>query len=245
MRSSKRLLSTIVGLLLTLGLAACDSSEDFNSSNRTVDSNNTTETVLTNTDPVLPDEPPVPRRYALHDAARLGLIEYQVTGNGYSSGPALQLQLRRTTAEPIELYVDPGTVFGTGSQGVQSMAARSILREIAEGIAEEIIEAAVDESGVIELVDDATHTYLLEAYCLDFELANPSERDAFAASSADARTAALFEAADEQRPSVRAMQVAIWMDRDGATPEAISEVFRFTAEDLEAATRLLTQLPPR
>ncbi|HEX6377232.1 MAG TPA: hypothetical protein VFZ91_16095 [Allosphingosinicella sp.] len=233
----------MLGLLAALSLAACGSPENTNTSGNANGAVATVDNGGTYVEPPAA-EPTVPKRYALDEAARRGLVEYQVTGRGGSSGAALTLKIQRLAADPIEVYVAPGTVFNTGSKGVQSMVARSIVKEIAEAAAEQIAEAALEESGVVELVDDAVHNFLVEAYCRDFELANPSAQDSFTVASVDKRSAALFQAARERGLDVTATQAAIWMDR-GVTPAAIAEKFDATAADFEAASALLAQLPAR
>lgn len=231
---------------LALGLTACGSGDNSNVANDINVSTNEQTDVLD--DVVPPPDAPPPKRYALDDAARRGLIEYEVRGNGSSSGESLQIKVQRLSAEPIQIYVAPGTVFKTGSKGVQSMVARSIVREIAEAAAESAVEAALEaaleETGVVELADNAVRNLVIEAYCRDFELENPSEENGFVTASVDARSAAILQAADEQGLGTAATQAAVWMDR-GVEPEAIAKKFEASPADFEAASRLLAQLPRR
>jgi hypothetical protein len=173
------------------------------------------------------EEPRPPERLALHEAARRGLVEYEVTGRGASSGDSLTLRVRRTTAQPVSLYVAPGTVFGSGSSRVQRMVARSIAG-----------------SDAIDLLDDAFRDLIVEAYCMDIDLANPSTDDRFTAASIDERAAAILREAQSQDLGIAATQSAIWMDL-GATDEDITEVFEASAEDLAAARAVLARLPRR
>lgn len=237
-------LSLIFGMVLAMGLASCGSPENSNTNNVSTDNNLVGQ--LESASPPQPTEVEPPKRHALHEAAKRGLITYEVTGNGDSSGQSLKIKVQRTSSEPIQVYVAPGTVFETGSKGVQSMVAKSIARELGEAVAEEAlqaaVEAALDEKGVLLLADQSTHTLLVEAYCRDFELENPSGEDGFTASSVDGRAAALFEAAERQGLGIHATQAAIWMDR-GVTQADIAQKFEATPADFEAASRLLEQLP--
>jgi hypothetical protein len=234
--------SGFLAMLMALGLAACSSSDSSNTANNTADIDVVADDPAGNVGPIVA-EPVPPQRYTLEEAASRGLVSYEIAGRNGSSGAALTLKIRRLVAEPIEVYVPPGTVFQTGSSGVQSMVARSIVKEIAEEVAEEIAKKALEESGVVELIDDAVHNFLIEAYCRDFELDNPSPQDGFTAGSVDGHAAALLEAAHYRGLGLEATQAAIWMDR-GVTPEHISEKFDATPEDFEAAASLLAALSP-
>lgn len=243
-KPAKRPFACLV-LGLALGLAACGGSEESDSDNAIT---TTTNTALIAEETTANVAPPMvtsvaTKRYALAEAAQRGLVGYEVAGRDGSSGPALTLKIRRLVAEPIEIYVPPGTVFKTGSAGVQTMVARSILGEIAKDITQELIQTALEESGVVELIDDAVHNFLVEAYCRDFELENPSPQDAFTVAHVDPRARALFAAARDRGLGIDAIQAAIWMDR-GVTPDRISKMYPATPEDFEAASLLLAGLSP-
>lgn len=235
----------ILGMVLAMGITSCGSPENSNTNN--VITNNYSDVEREQVPDLTPSTVET-KRYALHEAAELGLITYEVTGNGNSSGESLKIKVQRISSEPVQVYVAPGTVFRTGSKGVQSMVAKSIARELGEAVAEDavkaVVEAALDESGVLQLADQSAHTLLVEAYCRDFELENPSGEDGFTASSVDRRAAALFAAADSQGLGIEATQAAIWMDR-GVSQADIAKKFEATPADFEAASRLLEQLPAR
>lgn len=240
MTKARKCLISILGLVIAAGLGACGAEPTPNAAADSNYSTAPTEAPIVETPPVVP---PAPTRYTLDEAAKRGLIEYEVKGRGGSSGPALELKVRRLKAERIEIYVPPGTVFETGSSGVQSMVAKSIIRQIAEDVAEEVGERVLEEivDGVVGLDDDDSRTFLIEAYCRDFELENPSPQDGFVSAAVDLRSAAILQAADEQNLGVRATQAAVWMDR-GVEPLTIAKQFPATPEDFDAAARLLAGL---
>lgn len=182
---------------------------------------------------------PVRERYALDEAARDGLVEYEVSGLGGSSGDSLLLSIRRTSAQSFTVYVAPGTVFGTSAAGVQSM--------IAYGISGALINADTGEMEVVQelpLVDVNTHRLYVEAYCLDFHLENPAPENRFTIAAAEPRASLVLNAAKDSELSVSATQAAIWMDRDHVTKEDITAKFEASDQDLEDAWQLLKKLPP-
>lgn len=223
-----RIFAIAAPLLLALTLTSCGGSDGTPVDPRNDGTENGGGSAAggDNTAPQAPETPP-PERLALHEAQRRGLVEYEVTGRGASSGDSLNIRLRRTTAQPLSLYIAPGTVLGSRSRGVQRMVAR-----------------AFSGAETIDLADDEFQDFTLEAYCLDIDLDNPSAANRFAAQSIDERAAAILVAANSEGLGVAATQAAIWMD-EGATGEDIAAIFPATPEDLDAARRLLTRLPPR
>jgi hypothetical protein len=239
-----RALSAIAAMLMAIGLTACGSADVSNNSVDAADSNTVADEATNDVAPPPVPEPAAPERYTLDEAAQRGLISYEVTGRGGSTGAALTLKIHRLVAEPIKVYVEPGTVFRPGSEGAQSMVARSIVEEIAEAVGEEIAKKALDDNGVVELTDDADHYFRIEAYCRDLELENPSPQDSFTPGAVDRRDAALLRAARDLDLRQTATQAAIWMER-GATQEDIHPKFpAATDEDFEAASALLDSLSP-
>lgn len=171
------------------------------------------------------------------DAARQRLIEYEVVGLDASSGDSLRIRVRRLAARPIRLRIAPGTVFATGSRGVQRMAAFSVSGEV-----ETPGSDSVRPTDTIDLDTDGFREFILKAYCLDFELENPSPGNRFQAQSVDNRAAAILAAANQQGLGVAATQAAIWLDR-GVTGEEIRQKFEVTDQDLAQAGQLLAGLP--
>ena len=222
---SSRILAIAIPLLLAL--SSCGGGESNNGAEANVTENNFGAAIPSVADEPAPVPPPPPERVALHEAARRGLITYEVTGNGSSSGASLELRVRRHTPEPLTLYVAPGTVFGSRSSRVQRMVAR-----------------ALADAPEIQLADNEYQDLTVEAYCLDIELDNPSADNVFTAGSIDARAAAILREAESQGLEMEAIQAAIWMD-EGATDQAIASVFPASPAHLAAARALLERLPRR
>lgn len=224
--------------LLALAIASCGGSDGDGGpvNNMAAEDNQqgTQETVVIE-EPI----PAVEQPLALHDAERAGLVEYQVTGTGNSSGDSLRIRVRRTTSRPVTLYIAPGTVFGTRSAGVQRMVAWSVSGSVVDENS-----GLIEPTETIHLDDDRNQEFVVEAYCMDIELENPSSEDEFAARSVDQRAAAILSEANGQGLGLAATQAAIWMDQ-GVTGDEIVEKFEATQEELEQARQLLTRLPPR
>lgn len=179
-------------------------------------------------------------RYSLDEAARQGLVEYEINGTGASSGDALKLHIRRLAATSITLFVRAGTVFATGSPGVQNMVGHFV-----SGVVLDPAVGNLQPTDTIQLDDTDLHTFYVRAYCLNFNLDNPSPNDTFQVQSVNSRVATVLDAASSRGLSMPATQAAIWMDRDHVTKHEITEKFdAATEQDLESAWELLKSLPP-
>lgn len=184
--------------------------------------------------PVTPSEP-----LSLADAAQQGFVEYTILGRDASSGDSLSIEIRRTRNDDVAVYVEPGTVFTTESQESQDM--------VAFGVSGALIEPGTDQlepTDTIDLQDDLPHVYLLEAYCLNFELENPSPQDRFVPAAVDLRLATLLKEAKTTGLTMPATQAAVWMDHDHITKQEIQTKFDASDQELEDAWALLQRLPP-
>ena len=220
-------------LLAALALAACGSSGDVPGPD-IANATNFAENIVA--DGPLPIEEAATES-SFEDAARQGLIEYAVAGLDASSGDSLRIRVRRQVARPLTLRITPGTVFRTGSRGVQRMVALSVSGEI-----ETPGSDSYRPTETIQLDSDGFREFVLRAFCLDFELENPSPGDSFQVDAVDRRAAAILGAANAQGLDVPATQAAIWLDR-GVTGDAIRQKFEVTDAQLEQAAQLLAGLP--
>lgn len=197
----------------------------------------------TNTPATSPFEPtPFPAHadgYGLVEAAEKGLIEYQVNGTNGSSGDALLLSIRRTSDQPITIYIDMGTVFGPSDSRYQRMVATRV-----RGIVLDTASKGFLPVQIIQLDDLEPRLYVVEAYCMDFNLDNPSPAVAMTPLAIDARSAVILSHAQSSELSIPATQAALWIDRDHISKEKIQAKFTASDQDIEDAWQLLKGLPP-
>lgn len=177
--------------------------------------------------------------YSLDQAARLGLVEYTVVGTGASSGDALLLRIRRTSNRTIVVVVDPGTLLGPSDRRFQRMVVSGV-----RGLVTDEQDDAYIETDTIRLDDGRPRVYVLEAYCMDFTLENPTPAVSFAPVGVDARAAVVMDAARDSGLSIAATQVALWMDRGHVTREQIETKFDASDQEQDDAWELLKRLPP-
>jgi hypothetical protein len=171
----------------------------------------------------------------LADAAAAGRIEIQITGLGASTGDSIVVTVRRLVKETLRLTLAPGTVLKSGNQQTQDMVTAKLEGERIPG----------DESrywvmSEIVLSDDRTRSFIIEAYCLDFDKDNPSSSSSYRLLSVDPRAKKIILAGMERKLSPEVIQAAIWMDRGGLTESALKQRFPVDDNDIKAARSLLT-----
>lgn len=182
-------------------------------------------------------------RMSLQEAARSGAVTYQVRGTGASSGASLTVQIRKVSGPPIDVYVTPGTIFTNSNRNAQRMVGWSIVAAISGG--------GQRQTTSMYLADSRVHTYLMEAYCLDIKLDNPSTSDQLRAmevdglAGIDVRAAQVIRVAKQRNLSLEATQGMLWMDQEDVSPQEVKQKLP-TADihELDAALETAKTMPP-
>jgi hypothetical protein len=106
-------------------------------------------------------------------AVSAGKVQVSFRGNGASSGDSIEVLVTRTdkTGGNLELTVAPGTRLQSGNRAAQIMVIAAVKGRV-------MGENSYSPSSVIEVGDTPT-TYVLEAYCSEFEKDNPSSATTF------------------------------------------------------------------
>jgi hypothetical protein len=167
----------------------------------------------------------------IQQAVAAGKLVATIQGTGSSSGDSIKLKVRKgPTAgpEPVDATVPPGTKLASGGGGFQSMVVTGIAGEDAGG-------GFMRPASAIHVVGDAV-TYILAAFCAEFEKENPSETNTFTLGPPDPMAACL--AREGSSLSVEAMQAAVWMYTDNITFTHMNEKFDITAKDWAAAQKV-------
>jgi hypothetical protein len=134
----------------------------------------------------------------------------------------------------LRVGVPSGLVLKSLSTAVQNMVVSRVLGERRS-------EATYRPEDVIELNDDAEHSYAIDAYCLDFDKDNPSADDRFVIGDVDARSMALFKALAPQAEAIGVVQAAVWLAA-GISEERIKERFSVTDDEMRAARAVVQAL---
>jgi len=96
----------------------------------------------------------------------------------------------------------------------------------------------------IVLSDNNKHTFVLEAYCLDFEKENASEGSSFSIGPVDERALTVARRSKVRGNSVPAVQTTLWLDR-GATEHEIRERFSVSQTEMVAARGVVNEINGR
>lgn len=146
------------------------------------------------------DSEPVP----LDVAVRTGLVEVEVKGRGAASGDSVQVEVRRKAPREARVVVEPGMVLepvGT----VQSM--------VCLGVKYERTGDKYRRVDVMVLADDRPRTFVIEAYCRDFQKPTPRPTSAFQLGGTDVPAARIIVKGKAINAPTRTIQIAIWLQK--------------------------------
>lgn len=171
----------------------------------------------------------------LEQESAAGKVSIEVSGLGGSTGDTILIVVQRRVSEVVRTTVKPGTVFKSVSGHVQNMVAARVKGE-------RIGETTYRPCEEIVLTDDAKHSYIVEAYCLEFHKDNPGPQDSFTVGSPDPRAARIVSEGQRIGASINAIQSALWIDREGLSDAQLKERFPVSDSDIAQARALLGQL---
>ena len=166
--------------------------------------------IPTPTPPPTPSpEPTKPAQLTLTQAIQHGLVQVQITGNGASSGDAINIGLTRTGPETLEIELPRGTILVSTTPGFQDMVVHAVKGRISGPMDQMYYPASR-----IVLDDDEEQWFVVEAYCLDLYGDNPEYGTDFVlAGAAHQDVLAVLDAAAQMGrddASIYAIQIAVW-----------------------------------
>lgn len=179
---------------------------------------------------------PSDQKVDLDQAIQQGLARAELQGRGASSGDSLLLTLTNLTSGRLEVTIAPGTVLKSVSGSVQDMIVERVRGIPLGGRSFRPVDRIV-------LAARATGEFILLAYCLNFDRANPQADSRFSVAVAEYPEAqrlfaVLSQVAPDQR-TVAAVQTAVWVITDDVTRQQLQARFRVTEADIAAARQLL------
>jgi hypothetical protein len=167
-------------------------------------------------------------------AVEAGRVRVTVSGTGSSSGDSIRLLVVKSPeadARELLLTVPPGTRLASADSGAQSMVVARVRGR---------------ETGPFTFVPTATivagvhpATYILEAYCVEFEKDNPSESTSFRVQASDPELACILQKAVDDGFSVEAVQAAVWIRTDRLTFEHMVQKFPVSDLDFRRAAEVV------
>lgn len=176
-------------------------------------------------------------------AVDAGKVRINVRGTGSSSGDSVKIDVSKgLNASPGEerYNIPPGTKLSPGAgSSVQAMVvARVKGRMVDEHRYEPQEEIMVPATG--------TTTYLIEAYCAEFEKDNPSSSTVFTLNGSDETLSRILKEARKRDLSSKATQAAVWIQTNHATFEQLSHKLPVSVSDWQQAqdTVEATRLQP-
>jgi hypothetical protein len=175
--------------------------------------------------------PALAQQTTLQEAVSSGRLVVSFEGTGASSGDSIKLKVKKgpkAGSDPVDVTVPPGTMLGSNSGGFQGMVVTGVSGEDAGN-------GRIRPASRIILAG-AQATYILTAYCAEFEKENPSEATTFSLRDPDPMLACV--AREGESLSLAAMQAAVWKHTDKITYAHMSEKFDVTPSEWAAAQKV-------
>ncbi len=160
-----------------------------------------------------------------------GRVKVTFRGTGGSSGDSIEAIVTRTdkTAGNLELTLAPGSRLQSGNTAAQSMVIAAVKGQV-------MSQNSYSPSSVME-VGNTPRTYILEAYCSEFEKDNPSSTTMFSLGPVDPILACILS--DASRLSTQAKQAAVWIYTDKASFSHVNAKFDVSRSDWDAAVAVV------
>ncbi len=163
---------------------------------------------------------------SLHDAVRLGKVKVDVKSRGGATGPTVRVEVQRLVGENLQIEVVPGTVLLNAENSEQNVSVGQLKGEFTG-------ENKYRPGKVMVLADGQKRSFLLEVYCLDYAKKAPRKGGSLALAMRDSRVARILNPPPGVQPTLAAVQIAIWMDRAGISPEEARKRYRGTTTDVD------------
>ena len=163
----------------------------------------------------------------LAEAVASGKVSAEFEAMGGSSGDVMAVTVKKLdkNGPDIPLTVRAGTRLKTGNADEQEMYIAGLKGLLMNGDRYRPVPG-------MEASDEPA-TYVLDAYCAEFEKENPSPGGGYAMGAVDAVIACILDKA--ARLSTAARQAAVWIHTDQATYAQVRDKFRVSKKDWKAA----------
>jgi len=170
----------------------------------------------------------------LQSAVDRGLVDYDASGTGASSGDSVKLRVKKTAKAkgPLDLTLPEGSVLRSSSGGAQSMVVASV-----RGV--DVGGGLISPTSRIHLAGANPVTLILSAFCAEFEKDNPSTSTSFTLESPDPMLACITRRS--RSLSIPARQAAVWIRTDGVSFQHVNEKFSVSPGEWSAAQQVVAQ----
>lgn len=159
-------------------------------------------------------------------------ITASFTGTGASTGDAIMLEVKRMIMKPMKFTIISGTTLKSQNSNKQNMIIQKVKGKMTS-------DTSYIVSDVIDLSKEDKATYVLEAYCLDFEKENPDASTSFTIAGVDTMMQKILSKGRDSSSTPQVIQSAIWMYSDNVQPDQIMEKIPASPEDIEKARKLV------
>lgn len=172
-------------------------------------------------------------RTPLPTAVANGQARVSIRGTGGSSGDSVKVEIAKGPKAgpgPLEITVPPGTVLTNGNAGGQDMVVAGVTGRATS-------EYTYTPTSTIVVAGSKPVTYVLNAFCMNFEKDNPSVNDNFSVHSPDPALACILK--NSKTFSVPARQAAIWIFTDSISYEHMNQKFSVSLQEFSQGQRVV------
>jgi hypothetical protein len=180
----------------------------------------------------------------LREAIDQGVVDARVTGvggpgGGASSGDSIMLGLTKRVSGEVRIDLPRGTVLSPSLPGPQNMVVR-----VVKGRTSSQQSTMYQPTATIVLTEAGEQWFLVEAYCLDTHLENPSYSTDFSVGGlGPPQVVQVLAAADrlQPEPSLEAVQLAVWAANEDPTAAEVTSRFQADQADFNQARAILVE----
>lgn len=164
-------------------------------------------------------------------AVAAGKITVTFHGTGGSSGDSVEVVVAKTakSGADLELTIASGTRLRNGFASAQNMVIAAVQGQ-------KMGERSYLPTSVIR-VEDTPKTYVLDAYCTDFEKENPSSQSEFQLGKVDPILVCILS--DASYLSTQAKQATVWIYTDKTSYSHVNAKFAVSRSDWDAAAAIV------
>ncbi len=159
-------------------------------------------------------------------------VRVDARGTGASAGDCLRLEVVNLTDQDKVLILPSGVVAHSEDPGAPDMAIQTLKGKLHDA-------KRYEQTKAIRLGPNESAAYICEAFSMDFKKGTPETSTRFRLGARKAFLQCLFNEARDARPSLRALQAAIWIHYSKTTREELDRQFPVSSPDFAVAQGLV------
>lgn len=174
-------------------------------------------------------------RTPLPVAVAHGQARVTIRGTGGSSGDTIKVDIAKgpnAGPGPVDVSVPPGTVLTNGNGAGQNMVVAGLAGRATS-------EHSYTPTSYMVASGSKPVTYVLSAFCMNFDKDNPSPSDEFTVGDPDSVLACILK--NSRQLTIPARQAAVWIYTDNVSFNHMNEKFSVSPQEYSQAQELVNR----